>query len=250
MAAGIALIARNRRALTANGAVAAVVLGTITGAAGWEWAILLVAFFISATSFSRMDASRKAAITAGFAEKGGERDVLQVLANGGVFGALAILGLMSGNASWIVPAAGAIAASTSDTWATEIGTLTSGSARSILDFRKVHPGTSGGVTMRGTLAAAAGAIFISGLALLLGLPDEAIYASMAGGIGGSLMDSLLGATLQSKRWCGQCGSETERLTHTCGAMTTHKGGLRWLDNDGVNAISSLGGALLGAVFLL
>ncbi len=246
----VVLVARNRHALSTSGAIAAAILGTIAGAAGWEWAILLVAFFISGTLFSKMGAERKAARTVGLTEKGGERDSLQVLANGGVFGVLAVLSLLTGQPSWLIMATGAIAASTSDTWATEIGTLGSGTVRSIRDWREVDPGTSGGVTVIGSLAAVAGAVFVAGLALALGLPGTAACAALAGGIVGSFLDSVLGATAQSKRWCAQCGIETERMTHTCGSMTTHRAGALWLDNDGVNAISSFGGAILGGVFLL
>ena len=102
----------------------------------------------------------------------------------------------------------------------------------------------------GTVAAFGGALFIAAVALALGLSGAAACAALTGGIGGSLLDSVLGATLQSQRRCPRCGTATERIVHTCGEMTTHERGLRWLDNDGVNAIASLGGAAFGALCLL
>ena len=249
-ALAIAVFSRSRRALTLGGAVAATVLGTTSAAAGWTWAALLIAFFVTGTLFSRMAALTKAAHTIGITEKGGERDSTQVLANGGLFALLALFSIVSGSELLLVPAAGAIAAATSDTWATEIGTAASGKARSLFGFREVQAGTSGAISSSGTIGAIAGAIFIAGIALAFGSASTVACAAAAGGIGGSFLDSIAGATIQSQRWCGQCGMSTERMTHTCGTATTHRRGIRWLDNDGVNAIATLGGAAIGAVFLL
>jgi uncharacterized membrane protein len=55
-----------------------------------------------------------------------------------------------------------------------------------------------------------------------------------------------GASLQAQRWCASCAVATEQRIHRCGASTTVTRGIAWLDNDGVNAIATIGGALLGA----
>ena len=250
LALALVIAARARRTLTLDGALVAAVLGTVSAAAGWSWAFILVAFFLSGTLLSRIGEQRKIANTDGFAAKGGERDAFQVLANGGLFGLLAVGSLLAPSDSWIILATGAIAASTSDTWATEVGTLLSRGTRSIVTFKPVHAGTSGGVSAFGTLAAFGGALFIAAVALALGLPGTAACAALAGGIGGSMLDSVLGAAFQSQRRCPRCGTATERTIHTCGEMTTHDRGLRWLDNDGVNALASIGGAAFGALCLL
>jgi uncharacterized protein (TIGR00297 family) len=250
LATGITIFAELRHALTRSGAIAAAALGTVCAAAGWDWAGLLVAFFLTGTLLSRFGEGRKAANTRGIAEKGGARDASQVLANGGVFGVLALASILTGQSLLIIPAIGAIAASTSDTWATEVGTLYSGSAWSILSLRPVQAGTSGGITFKGTMAAVAGAVFIAMLSTALALPVSSGAAALAGGIGGSLIDSVLGATIQSRRWCAPCGRETERTVHTCGGMTEHRRGMKWVDNDGVNLLGSLSGAALGALCLL
>jgi uncharacterized protein (TIGR00297 family) len=74
-----------------------------------------------------------------------------------------------------------------------------------------------------------------------------VGAALAGGIAGSLMDSLLGATAQAMFWCPRCQTETERRVHRCGASTAFRRGWRWMDNDVVNAASTLAGALVGGV---
>ena len=43
-----------------------------------------------------------------------------------------------------------------------------------------------------------------------------------------------------------CNVETERRVHGCGTMTRLAGGFAWLDNDGVNALATISGALAGA----
>ncbi|MGK2960829.1 MAG: DUF92 domain-containing protein [Gemmatimonadaceae bacterium] len=250
LATAVAVLARDRGALTFSGAVAAAILGTICVAAGWTWGVMLVAFFLSGTGLSRLWEDRKSANTRGIAEKGGERDAFQVHANGAVFTALAAASILFPSIAWTIPAAAALAASAADTWATEIGTLSSRPPRSITTWQRVAPGTSGAVSIRGTAAAIAGAGFMAGIALLLDWPTAAAMAAITGGVTGAFADSLLGATLQATRWCGQCVTQTERRVHDCGTATTHIGGLRWLNNDGVNAISSAAGAAVGTMFLL
>jgi uncharacterized protein (TIGR00297 family) len=140
-------------------------------------------------------------------------------------------------------ALGALAAATADTWATEIGVAADGAPRSLLTLRPVPPGTSGGVSAAGSLAMIVGALFIALVARELGLTRELI-AVAAGGAAGAVADTLLGGTLQARRWCANCKRSTERMIHDCGEATTHAGGIPWLDNDVVNFAATLTGALV------
>lgn len=250
LASAIAVIAKRQRVLSASGAGAATAIGTASTAAGWSWSILLIAFFITGTLLSRAGQTVKRARAGDIVQKGGERDAWQVLANGGVFAAAAAASMISPSVFWPVLGAGAIAASAADTWATEIGMLSRETARSIATLGVVPTGTSGGVTFLGTAGAFSGALFIAVVTFLLGWPVRASYAAVVGGISGSLLDSLVGATLQARWYCPRCSSATERQVHVCGTRTTHAGGLHWLNNDGVNAIGSFGGAMIGALCLL
>ena len=72
----------------------------------------------------------------------------------------------------------------------------------------------------------------------------AIPAALASGLAGSLVDSLLGASVQAIYFCPACAKETEKTTHGCGTPTQHRRGWRWLNNDAVNFVSSLIGALV------
>jgi uncharacterized protein (TIGR00297 family) len=242
----IALFARRARSLSVGGTVAATIVGALAIVAGWEWGVLLVVYFVSASALSRLGAMKKTERTSSVVEKGGERDALQVMANGAVFAVAAALSVLAPThlACWAALGIGALAASASDTWATEIGTLTGRTPRSILGFGPVPVGMSGGVTLAGTLAALAGAAFVALCALLLGWPTRIAIASFVGGVAGSTLDSVLGATLQQRRWCDRCQRATERAIHDCGTPTRATGGMSWLTNDTVNLLCGIVGGLV------
>jgi uncharacterized protein (TIGR00297 family) len=244
----IALTAKRARSLSASGALAATVIGTAAAAAGWSWAVLLILYFASSTALSRLGRTKKERRTSPVVEKGGERDATQVSANGFLFLLAAIAMCFRPDVHWIALGAGALAASAADTWATEIGTLYGGQPRSILTGRPMAVGTSGGVSPAGTAASVAGAVFIALIAFAGNSSADRrvslLCAVFIAGIAGSIADSLLGATLQSRRWCEGCQRETERLVHDCGAPTQHRNGLASLNNDAVNFLSTVVGGLL------
>jgi uncharacterized membrane protein len=147
---------------------------------------------------------------------------------------------------------GAVAAAAADTWATEIGSRSRQYPRSIATLRPVSPGTSGGVTLAGLGASLAGAaavaaVLSAGAHRQAGRPGALPIAVTVGGLGGSLADSVLGATVQHVRVCDACGRETERLVHHCGAPTRHARGLAWCNNDVVNAVATTIGAATAAL---
>lgn len=222
-------------------------IGTICAAAGRGWAFVLIAFFVSATTLSIYRQSFKKEIVGEFVEKGGERDAVQVAANGGIFALFAIASLIYPSRIWIAAAAGAIGAVTADTWATELGTLARHFPKLITTGKEVPTGTSGAVTWRGSFAGLAGAATVGVIVLAVGWGSRAALATIVGGVTGSLVDSIVGATLQRQQWCERCETTTERLVHSCGTTTQPAGGLRWVNNDMVNALSSLSGAVVGAI---
>ena len=244
----IAVLAWRARALSRSGAYAAALSGgLIFGLGGFSWAVLLLTFFISSSALSRAFASRKSALNEKFS-KGHQRDWGQVLANGGLGAALAILYYTLPGQTWPwIAFAGAMAAVNADTWATELGVLNSTPPRLITSGRQVERGTSGGISRLGSLAALGGASLVGLLAgIFSGSEFPLVFlAAVIGGLGGSFFDSLLGATIQAIYWCPSCLKETERHPlHLCGAQTTLRRGWRWFDNDWVNFFCSLVGALL------
>jgi uncharacterized protein (TIGR00297 family) len=244
LAAAVVLLARRAGLLSVSGAAAAVTVGTIAAVAGWTWAALLVAYFVVAVALTRYRAAAKVARTGAIVAKGGPRDAGQVVANGGVYAIAAGLGAVTGWPGWYTVGAAALAATTADTWATEIGTLSASPPRSIVGWRPVPPGTSGGVSATGSLAAVAGAAFVALAAVSAGWPPAAAVGALVGGVGGATVDSVLGATVQSRRWCDACALPTEQGVHVCGSATRGVGGVRWIGNDSVNALSTAIGGLL------
>jgi uncharacterized protein (TIGR00297 family) len=247
-AAVVAWIAYRARSLTDDGAVAATLVGTAAIATGWNWAGVLLAFFLSATLLSRWRGALKQQRTASIAGKGDERDARQVLANGGVFALAMLVVASTGNATAATVALASIATATADTWATEIGTAAGGTPRSVISWRAIPTGTSGGVTTVGTLAAIAGAAFIVVVARWLIGSGAPLMPVIVGGILGAVCDSVIGATMQARRWCDACDQPTERRTHLCGSATRHVGGIAPVDNDLVNLMSTCIGAVI-AVWL-
>lgn len=247
----IGVLAYRARSLNSTGAWAAALSGgLIFGTGGLPWAVLLLTFFISSSALSKAFIHQKAGLNEKFA-KGSQRDWSQVLANGGLGAMLAVCNALWPDAAWTWPAyLGAMAAVNADTWATELGVLDPGEPRLITSGRHVERGTSGAISLVGSLAALTGGILI-GLAAGLFKPElwvVSLAAAGLGGLAGSFFDSTLGATLQAIFTCPTCNKETERHPrHSCGTATRHTRGWLWVNNELVNFSCSIAGAVVAAV---
>ncbi len=242
-----AIVAYRFRLLNASGSVAAFLLGTVIFAiGGWSWAGPILVFFVSSSLLSKSGRHRKAGLEQIF-EKGSIRDAGQVLGNGGIAGAVVVLNYFYPDHRWMGVYLGVLAAVAADTWATEIGIYFRHIPRSIVNGRRVEPGTSGGITVPGLLGAVGGAALIAACGWLTmgGFEWNIAVWITAGGVVGSLVDSWLGATLQGQFECVGCGLSTERRLH-CAAPTRWVRGWRALDNDKVNVACSLAGGILAA----
>jgi len=248
----IAFLAYKARSLNKSGAVAAAFTGTIIfGVGGWQWAILLLTFFITSSALSRAFKNRKAKLEEKFS-KGHERDAGQVFGNGGIATLFAALHFFYPNEIWVWAAfAASLAAVNADTWATELGVLNPNPPRMITNLTKVvEKGTSGGISLVGTLASLAGSALIAFLAsLLTGNWSLFLIVSIAG-LAGSLFDSFLGGTVQAMYYCPTDKKETEKHPlHTCGTETVHLRGWTWLDNDIVNFSCGAFGVVVSLLLL-
>lgn len=229
-AAGVGLIwlGRRRRWLDASGALAALVVGgVVLLAGGVPAAILLGLFFLTASSLTRFRAGAKPPdgrehVPPGSRSRG--RSARQVLANSASAAGAALLGGLVGPAQVFPVLAGCLAAATADSWATEVGTAFGGTTRLLTTWRPVAPGTSGGVSVAGSVAGLLGAATLGFSAALLAPRGTAVpsawatgLAAGAGGIGGMLADSLVGATWEGRQ--------------------------AWLDNEAVNLLATVVGGL-------
>jgi uncharacterized membrane protein len=136
-----------------------------------------------------------------------------------------------------------------DTWATELGVLATTPPRLITTFKAVPRGTSGAISGVGTLATTLGAmavgiVYSGSAAIFTATPVVVAFIGVAtiAGLIGSLSDSLMGATVQ--RLYMAAHGLTERAHASDGTPLPLVRGWRWMNNDAVNFISSLIGALV------
>jgi uncharacterized protein (TIGR00297 family) len=258
LAGGISASACIMRMLTVSGAIAAFAVGFVVfGLGGVAFAVPLLAFFLSSSILSQVGRKRKQKANSVY-QKPGARDAGQVLANG-LVPSLLVVGFATSQQTRMLTLIyiAAVAAVNADTWATEIGGLSS-MPWLVTSLRRVEPGASGGVSLLGLTAAAMGAVFIV-LTAWLAWParsvellwridaPEMIAVSWAGFLA-AYADSLLGATLQGQYECKRCKLTTERENH-CGIAATRIRGTRWINNDVVNFITSGVGALAAWLLL-
>jgi uncharacterized protein (TIGR00297 family) len=247
LAVAVAAVAYRLHALAFSGAIATAILGTIVfGLGGLAWSLPLITFFVLSSLLSRVG-TRGPGSKERFAtlfEKGSRRDAGQVIANGGVAGVILLITLFRGDAVLYTAYLGALAAAAADTWGTEIGVLGHGPVISLGTFQRVRAGTSGGVSLAGTLGAAAGALSVA----LSGLPWThgslaTLVVVVASGIAGMAGDGAIGALAQARYRCLVCGAITERAYH-CEHRTRLVSGRRWINNDTVNVACCIIGALV------
>jgi uncharacterized protein (TIGR00297 family) len=244
----VAVFAYAAHWLTKSGALATLVLAVVVyGFGAWAWTVPIVTFFMTSSLLSKVGRARKVQFKETF-EKSGARDWAQVLANGGVAGALALLSAFFPLVESYPLYLAAVAAAAADTWSTEIGVLARGRVISVVSLKPVPAGTSGGISIVGTLGGVLGAATVAVSAFAWYGEFRTAVVILVAGVAGSVVDSLLGATLQARFRCPVCLRETERKRH-CGKETELVGGVRWIRNDVVNVACTLIGAVVAHVLM-
>lgn len=239
----VAVASYAARFLTFSGSLATFLLAVIIfGTGGWQWTVPILMFFLLSSLLSKFGRNRKAEFESSF-EKTGVRDAGQVLANGGLAGGIALLSFFFPEFEFYPYYLGALAAVTADTWGTEIGLLADGGTTSVITLKPVPPGTSGGISHEGILAGGIGALVIALSGFYWFTDVRTAFAVVVAGVAGSLVDSLLGATLQAQYRCSVCGKLVEGKKH-CGGPTDRERGIGWFNNDLVNWICGLTGAII------
>jgi uncharacterized protein (TIGR00297 family) len=198
----VAWVGHRARTVSPWGAVAGSLIGvTIFVSLGWQGWVLLLVTFMAASIASRLGLKRKMLL--GIAEeRGGRRGVGNAIANTGVSAVAAVLAVTvkPGQASEAarLAFAAALAAGGSDTIASEIGKAWGRRTWSVTSLKDVPPGTSGAMSLEGTAAGVAGALGLAAVAVALGLvPGIWLWAIVIGATAGSLLESWLGATLET-----------------------------------------------------
>jgi uncharacterized protein (TIGR00297 family) len=231
--------------LSISGVVATFILGSVIfGLGGVLFAIPIFAFFIISSLLSLIGKKGKRLVEKTY-EKTSTRDYAQVIANGGIAGLLVIFNYFYPNTTNYIIYLSVIAASTADTWATEIGFFSKKLPRLITNFKPVAKGKSGAVSILGTVAAVAGSFII----VLIGIVSGNFYifnintyiymlVVIISGTAACFFDSILGATVQAQYKCGSCNQITEKNIH-CGNQSILQSGNKYIRNDAVNFFSSI-----------
>ena len=230
------------RALSFSGAIGTIVVGCFISL-GYkvEGLLLIGAFFVSSSIWSKLIKKQD---SSEIIVKGSRRDYIQVFANGAIPASFSLLYFVNPHEWIIVGFITAIAVANSDTWASEIGPLSKKQPIHILSLKKVDTGTSGAISLFGTIASLIGSVFIATIGFLLfEISIFTLWWVALFGIVGCFLDTILGATIQAQYTCKKCGKITEKNSH-CNESTTLTKGVRIMNNDMVN-ISAI---LLATIF--
>lgn len=185
-----------------GGIGATIIGGIILFSTDIEWLSLMIIFAIVSFIVTRMWFSYKKSLQE-HEGKHGERGISNVF-YAGLIGVIIALASAFSNTLHITGIhffelfAVSFAVITSDTFASEIGVIDS-RVRLITSMQEVSPGTNGGISLTGTLAAVIGA-FVIGISFSLLAYDriilyKVIFVSIMGFVG-NIADSILGATLE------------------------------------------------------
>ncbi|HWO96035.1 MAG TPA: DUF92 domain-containing protein [Bacillus sp. (in: firmicutes)] len=245
----LSLLAIWWKALSVSGAVGATLVGgAVYTGFGINGLLLLGLFFGTSTVWSKFKKDKKKLLEDKL-EKNNERDFIQVIVNGGVAALMALLFAVTESSLFELLFIISLAAANSDTWASEVGTLSKGNPYLLTNFQQVDRGTSGAVSLLGTLAAVFGSLLIVLAAYFLSFSLEGIDVMLLTLFGfiGNVTDTVLGALIQITYKCPQCGIETERRRH-CHTATVPIQGVKFVNNDVVNGFSNLIAVFFGALW--
>ena len=267
----IAFRAHRKKSLSVSGAFAGFFVMALHIFVGSRFGVMLLAFFFTSSKLTKKGQDKKRKLDPEFKE-GGQRNWVQVLANSGIASVLvvAIWALTEGKdkcldskdsaliTSLIGGVIGHYSCCNGDTWSSELGILSDEQPRLITTFKPVKKGTNGGVTKAGLLAAAAAGSVIGISFVLLGFMTTTCGSDIAlkqllvipiatlAGLVGSVIDSLLGATLQFTGFC----SVRNKIVGKPGPTVKRISGVNILDNNAVNLVSILLTTILTSIACL
>lgn len=136
-----------------------------------------------------------------------------------------------------------IASSTSDSIASAIGNKYAQNVYSVVSWKKIEKGLSGGVSLQGSMAGLLASLCIAFAFVITGeycnIIKECIFVITILGSFGMIIDSVLGAFFQKKYKCVICNRVVEKHVH-CGENTLPISA-PWmiLTNNSVNLVSNI-----------
>ena len=228
------------KALTMGGVIAAILLDVAVSISLGNLGFLLLLIFLVLGILTDKLKKKNANL---MEEKSSHRDASQVLANGLVPIVCAAMYFAIGERAFLLAFVAGLAEALGDTAASSLGSY-SKSTFDLFKFRKCERGISGGVSFIGTIAAFTFSTIIPLVALafsLISITEMLVITAIS--IAGVFFDSLLGSLLQAKYRCAVCDSLTEKSEH-CATPAKLVSGIRFINNDTVNALATLFAAIL------
>ena len=260
--------------LTVDGAFAAVFVGTIISLCGFEYFVILAAFFFSSSKATNIHKQIKTKLLGKAYLKEKKRNSIQVFSKS-LFPSLICLILYKkygqgmnifnpNNTSKLFLDAlfiGFFESANADTWASELGINSKSNPYLILEgFKQVPKGINGAISGYGTLCSIKGGLFISGAVVICNIirfgflnffkSDMVLFIIglkifiLGGLIGfiGSFIDSILGQTVQISIYnvTKQCMVEKEHVEeYEKNGDELKYYGKDILNNSGVNLVTGL-----------
>lgn len=212
--AGFAVLAWFAGGVNFSGALAGSAVAFIMAVRDLRMFLALLVVFAVTLVATRVGYARKQQLRT--AEPAGGRTAAQAMANLGI----AALVVAIAGAGWPVLALAALAEAAGDTSSSEIGMAFPGTTLLVTNFKSVPPGTDGGISLFGTIAALLGAASVAVAAVLTGLvPVSQLAMIILAGFFGTVIDSLLGAVFERR---GLLGNDLVNLLSTAAAV-----GIAW-----------------------
>lgn len=212
--AGFAVLAWFAGGVNFSGALAGSAVAFIMAVRDLRMFLALLVVFAVTLVATRIGYARKQQLRT--AEPAGGRTAAQAMANLGI----AALVVAIAGREWPALALAALAEAAGDTSSSEIGMAFPGKTLLVTNFKSVPPGTDGGISLFGTIAALLGAASVAVAALATGLvPANQIATIILAGFFGTVIDSLLGAVFERR---GLLDNDLVNLLSTAAAV-----GIAW-----------------------
>jgi uncharacterized protein (TIGR00297 family) len=236
----VGLFAFQKKSISKTGlATLLLICGLFIGLQQIRFLIVLFSMFASSSILSKIKKAEKAGME-NVIGKSTARNATQALANLGIAVVAFSCYYLLKDPAFVYAFLGSVAASNADTWASEIGSISKQDPVMITTFKKVEKGISGGVTLLGSFGGIAGAAFISLIGVLVINEHAALLKlfliSFISGVAGFMFDSYIGALFQATYKSEDSG----KLTEVKSSKLVK--GVAWLNNDGVNLLTTLVGA--------
>ena len=276
LACGLAWHGYSKRSLNLNGALCAFIVGFTSFAVSYRFGVILILFYYTSSKLTKVKEDVKAKLEDNYVSGGqrGAVQVLACSVLGTAVCAIffyyvgedchvdfgdtpsrlldsPLLPISQKRAAayfWSMYVAH-YACAAADTWASELGILSKDKPRLVttLFLTEVPHGTNGGMSTLGTFASMAGGAFIGIIYWIMSFfcvlevntqrnQFPMVVVGLLLGFLGSLIDSLLGATLQATYYSvdRKCivknrTSSSEKVNHVCG--------INLLSNEAVNVVS-------------